>query len=378
MMKNHKILLSSLLLLTFISTSAFSPAQTTNPPQPAVPNINVTQVDTSEFPKVTVYVSVTDQAGEPIVVNSSSLILKEDGKEITPDQVLGKGESGQLTTILAIDVSGSMNTADKLKIAKSVAKSYIEQMRPDDQAGIISFNVTNRVVQTVTSDKNLLASAIESLQAGGDTAMYDALAVAINVVNPLSGRKAIITLTDGMDNSSKQSSNEVIKTIGEKGLSISTVGFGEPNQSTASLSGLDERILKSIANQTGGQYGYANDQTSLQQIYEKYSRTLQSEYEITYTSPSKLRDGLSRGLTVTLADGSTTGALNSIQTSYNPGGLVPEVASAAPWSLFFGLLVGLVLLLLVPFGLEYLQRFTPQKSRIKLSPAPTGKRIKLK
>ncbi|MHC1784588.1 MAG: VWA domain-containing protein [Anaerolineaceae bacterium] len=377
-----KRIISTSLSLMLVGLLIFSapavPVKAVSPAQSGGANIKVTQVDTSAFPRVKVYVSITDQNGEPMAVDPAGLVLKENGIEMTPEQVSGKGETGALITILAIDVSGSMFNSEKLKTAKEVAKSYVEQMRSGDQAGILAFNVTNQMVQPVTADKAALANAIDSLQADGDTAFYDALATAVDVVNPLSGRKAVIALTDGMDNHSKLSIPAVIEAIGEKGLTISTVGFGEPGQAVATLAGLDEYGLKRIADETGGYYSYANNKAALQKVYQQYGRALQSEYEITYISPSYLRDGLNRSLEVSFASGTLAGTSGSMETKYNPGGLVPEMASTATWPLFFGLFFGLLVLLAVPFAFEYVQGLRPKKSRIKLSPPPTGHRIKLK
>ncbi len=378
-MKNKLWTFISLMLAGLLAfPAAISPVKAAPMDQSGGVNIKVTQVDTSNFPKVKVYVSITDNNGEPLVVDPSSLVLKENGIEMDPEQVSGKGETGALITILAIDVSGSMYNADKLKTAKEVAKSYVDQMRPGDQAGILAFNVNNQMVQPVTADKAALANAIDSLKADGDTAFYDALASAVDAVNPLSGRKAVIALTDGMDNHSRLSIPAVIESIGEKGLTISTVGFGEPGQAVATLAGLDEYGLKRIAEETGGYYSYANNKIALKKVYQQYGRALQSEYEITYISPSYLRDGLNRSLEVSIAAGAMSGSSGSIQTKYNPGGLVPEVASNATWPMFFGLFVGLLLLLLIPFAFETTQGLRPKKSRIKLSPPPTGRRVKLK
>lgn len=368
--------------LLIISASA-SPVKAAPTVQSGGANIKVTQVDTSAFPSVKVYVSITDSNGEPLAVDPSNLVLKENGIEMTPEHIYGKGETGPLITILAIDVSGSMYNSDKLESAKEVAKSYVDQMRPGDQAGVLAFNVANQMVQPVTADRAALAGAIDSLRADGDTAFYDALATAVDVSNPLSGRKAIIALTDGMDNHSRMSIPAVIEAIGEKGLTISTVGFGEPGQAVATLAGLDEYGLKRIAEETGGYYSYANNKTALKKVYQQYGRALQSEYEITYISPSYLRDGLNRVLEVSIASGSLQQAGGSTELKYNPGGLVPEVASNATWPMFFGLFFGLLLLLLVPIALDYVNGLRPKKSRIKLSSAQAPRRsaaprIKLK
>jgi hypothetical protein len=224
---------------------------------------------------------------------------------------------------------------------------------------VLSFNTEVNYNQAVTSDREKLLKAIDSLRADGDTAMYDALLKAVETLNPISGRKAIIALTDGLDNRSKSKPDDVIRAIGVGGLSISTVGLGEPGLGKGVLSALDEEALRDLAQRAGGLYGYANDQDSLKKLYELYGRVLRSEYVITYASPSTLRDGVNRALSVSLLPvGGAAGVLGG-NAVYNPGGLVPEVAEKAPWSLFFILLAGLLLLLGVPFLIGRVLKLAP-------------------
>jgi VWFA-related protein len=237
-----------------------------------------------------------------------------------------------------------MNEANKLQGAKDAANAYVEQMRPGDQAGLLTFNTRVDYVQPLTTDHTMLSSAIHKLVAHDDTAMIDALSRANDILKDIPGRKAIIVLTDGLDNVSKTKPEDVINAIGPSGLSISTIGLGDPNQ-TGVNSGLDETGLMSLAERAGGVYSYANDPTALRGLFERYGRALQSEYSLTYTSPSKLRDGVSRILTVSLA----TQPDKAAQAQYNPGGVLPEVAQSISWPVFGGILAGLMVLLFIPF-----------------------------
>lgn len=319
---------------------AFAPFQTAFA-QVEAAQIRITQVDNSKFPQVTVYVSVTNAAGEPLAVDPNQIQIFENGQQMQPGQISGSGEIGPLTTLLVMDVSGSMFDAGKLIAAKAAAQAYVEQMRPGDQAGLLTFNTDVIYLQAITTDHAALIRAVNSLNARGDTAMFDALGQAAQILQAVPGRKAIIVLTDGLDNRSKHTSDEVIQAIGAGGLSISTIGLGNPSE-LGSNSGLDETILQSLAARAGGVYGYVNDPQALRGLYEQYGRTLQSEYSFTYTTSSTLRDGLSRKLTVSL------GGSTSTQASYNPGGVLPEVSHAASWQVFIGFLVVLVGLLFVP------------------------------
>jgi VWFA-related protein len=336
------VLLLAALSLTL--GSAFTPLRL----QDEDANIRITQVDTSQFPRVTFYVSVVDSEGNPVPVNPGRLVIMENGEPIPLDQIEGIGEVDQLTTLLVMDVSGSMNSVNKLDSAKAAAHQYVDQMRPADQAGLLAFNTQTRVVTPVTSDTEALRAGIDSLAADDDTAMYDALNVAIDQLEGVEGRKAIIVLTDGMDNTSAASAENIIERIGPSGFTISTVGLGVPEGSENYLEGIDEAGLISLAEQTGGVYGHAEDEESLTRLYQSYAVGLQSEYAISYTSPSALRDGVNRALSVDLVSFAGGETVAGQSEAYNPGGLVPEVAQPASWPTFGLLLAVLLALLLIP------------------------------
>ena len=314
----------------------------------STPQIRITQVDNSKFPEVTIYVSVTNAAGEPVAVDPSQIEISENGKPMSTKDAGGPGQIGPLTTLLVMDVSGSMMQGGKLIGAKKAAMAYVEQMRPGDQAGLVTFNSEVRYVQPLSSDHKKLTAAIEKLNAYDDTAMFDALAKGTQILKDVSGRKAIIVLTDGLDNISKNTPAQVIEGIGPIGLSISTIGLGDPKK-TGVNSGLDEAGLRTFSEQAGGIYSYANDPATLQSLYQLYARALQSEYRLVYTSPATLRDGANRTLSVNL--GRANGLTSSTQVEYNPGGVLPEVAQSVSWPIFGAMLVGLLVLLFVPLTL---------------------------
>ena len=255
---------------------------------------------------------------------------------------------------------------------------------------LISLKTEIKYLQPLTTDHQAVTKAIEAIRARDDTAMYDALSLGIEYLSSATGRKAVIVLTDGLDNRSKLNPLEVVSLIGPEGLSISTIGLGDPSQSTGAITSLNEPALIALAEAAGGAYGYATDAESLTVLYEQLGRAMQSEYAITYTSPSKLRDGVNRSLSVALIEAEgETGAMSAEQT-YNPGGLVPEVAQKASWSTFAILLLGLGALLVIPGLISALVRrkngsTTAQQGEVKLSsgtPKPPGgkqpSKVKLK
>jgi Ca-activated chloride channel family protein len=371
--KLHRVVILITLLAPLFLTS-FSPQRQTGQGEEIV---RITQVDTSQFPQVTVYVAVVDEDSQPVGVNPSRLVIEENDVPIPLDQIQGVGEVGPLTTMLVMDVSGSMHVDGKLEAAKAAATAYVDQMRPGDQVGLVTFSTEIKYVQAVTSDRREMVNAINALIGIGDTAMYDALIQAVDILEPMAGRKAIIALTDGLDNQSASVPEDVLERIGPSGLSISTIGLGDPEHGPGAVTALDEDALMYLAENAGGLYGYANDEASLSNLYQNYAIGLQSEYVLTYTSPSALRDGVNRALSVSLSNLSGTIGVNGERVVYNPGGLVPEVSEPASWPLFFSLLAGLVVLLLLPWVINRVaaltqgsgggrRRLGKKRSRIKL------------
>ena len=350
--------------------------------------VRITQVDNSQFPNVTVYVSATNAAGEPVGIDPETIQIHENGQVMEPVDVKGGGavvggEAIPVTTMLVIDISGSMDKNDKIGAAKEAAKSYVNGMRSGDQAGLITYDTQVYTVQPITTDVAALTSAIDGLQTGSDTAMYNALIEAEKALESVSGRKAIIVLTDGMDNQSSSTAADVISGISESGLSISAIGFGDTT--VTGQAGLDEAGLQSLAEGTGGQYAFASDAQTLNTLYQQYGESLQSEYSITYVSPSTLRDGINRNLTVSLSEVGVTA-----EGAYNPGGVLPEVPTRS-WALFGGILALLLILLVAPFlvtrtaqavsSVGAARSSSKSKGRIKLDRPPMANsepRIKMK
>ena len=355
------------LFLTFglLLSILLSPTLTVSA-QDSGPVIQITQVDNSQFPQVTVYISVTDANGEPVGIDPATLQISENGVPMQAVATTGQGDIGTLTTLLVIDVSGSMEKSNKMAGAKDAAKAYVQQMREGDQAGLVTFDTEVRVVQPVTTDKAALLAAVDSLQPSGNTAMFDALLQGVQTVSGIEGRKTIILLSDGLDNRSQGTVDDVIQAIGPEGLSISTIGLGDPKEPGNNY-GLDEPALMDLAERAGGVYGFATAPEELLALYEQRGRALQGEYSFTYISPSALRDGVNRHLTVSINELSVSG-------QYNPGGVLPEVGGSS-LPLFGGILLGLLVLLALPFLFGAVGRLFGggrKKSKVKLAGAATS------
>src|SRR5207302_6659969 len=133
-------------------------------------------VDVSQFPNVSVYVSVADSSGAPVnSLDTRAFVLQEDGKPIDQFAVDASAlDQDPIATALVIDVSASM--AEKLASAKAGAMGYVDMLGPSDRGTVVRFGSRVTVVQDYTSDKDAPPSAVDSLAAGGSPVLYDAVA----------------------------------------------------------------------------------------------------------------------------------------------------------------------------------------------------------
>jgi Ca-activated chloride channel family protein len=309
--------------------------------------IQVVQVDKARFPDVDVYVSVTDADGQPVKnLMPEDFSLEDDGQPISLTHVSRAGEQGPVTAVLVIDKSGSMNHANKMKAAREAVIAFVQLMRPGDATGVIAFNTQVTTVQLLSDDKESLIEAIRGIEAVDDTAMYDALHAASAMLEPVSGRKAIVVVTDGMNTAGQRTRKETLTLVGEKDISIYTIGLGDPSQGTETYAGIDEPTLKAIAEESGGLYTFAPNPEDLRSLYELLSLRIQNEYKLTYRSPNRLRDGTNRTVAVIVA--ALSGGPTEVTASYNPGGVIPEVEPRSTWGLFGLIFAVLAFLLVLP------------------------------
>ncbi|MFL5801900.1 MAG: VWA domain-containing protein [Roseiflexaceae bacterium] len=290
------LLLLALLLLTALPAQAQAPL-----------GARVAQVDTSAYPIVRLYVSVTDAAGKPLPgLAARDFTITEDGQPVTIDSFVGGG-AGAINTALVIDRSGSMDESDKIEGAREAAQAFVRQMRPGDRTAVIAFSNEPQLVQPFTSDTARLERAIRRIRPDGSTALYDSMIAGVDALKGLPGRRALLLLTDGRDilstgdptPASRASLDEAIKTAVDAGISVQAIGLGERGTSDL-LSGIDESVLRRIADQTGGEYFYTPGADQLADLYRSLSADMQQEYVIAYRSPRPFYDGTRRDIQVSV------------------------------------------------------------------------------
>ncbi|WP_241739470.1 vWA domain-containing protein [Aestuariibaculum marinum] len=161
--------------------------------------------------------------------------------------------------VFLLDVSGSMNSPNKLPLLKSSLKLLLESLRPKDRVAIVVYAGSSGLVLPSTSckDKKTIIEALEGLSAGGSTAGGEGLKLAYKIANEnfiKKGNNRIVMATDGDFNVGLSSNSEMERLITEereKGIAISVLGFGMGNYK-------DDK-MEIIADKGNGNYAYIDN-----------------------------------------------------------------------------------------------------------------------
>ena len=202
--------------------------------------------------------------------------------------------------MMAVDLSGSMQeqdfrvngqVVDRLYATKVVAGDFISH-RVGDRIGLVLFGDQAYLQAPLTFDRQTVRTLLNEAAiglAGERTAIGDAIGLSLKRLQDRPEKQRILILmTDGANTAGSISPEEAAEIAAASGLKIYTVGIGAESQQARSIFGfnlmnqnaqLDERLLKSIAAQTGGKYFRARDTNEFQQIYAELDRLEPLEQE---------------------------------------------------------------------------------------------------
>src|SRR3990172_5738641 len=263
-------------------------------------SVGLVQIDPSLFPSVCTYVDVLTSSGVPVPnLPADSFCLYQDGSPVSGFTVQElSADSCRTATCLVIDVSGSMNTGGKITAAKDAAKRYVRQMNIYDRTAIVKFSDCFTVVKNFTSDTTVLINAINGLSTGGYTAYFDGVWKGVSLTTTELGSKAVIALTDGMENESENcggagTPNGLGDGFANDSMLIVNLalGAGIPIYNITLGGSFDPRYSIKLSNSTGGAYFNAPTGAQLDSLYDAIKVRLCTRYLICYNSPDTIPDG---------------------------------------------------------------------------------------
>jgi Ca-activated chloride channel homolog len=199
-----------------------------------------------------------------------------------PQQRSGRG------VMLAVDMSGSMSTHDmqlggnevsRFGAVRVIAGQFIDR-RKGDEVGLILFGTHAYLVTPLTYDLDAVRAQLRDVAvglAGRNTAIGDAIGVAVRRLRKLPGdERVLILLTDGVNNAGAIAPLQAARIAKKAGVRIYTIGIGSHSSAMPGFlgqvfgnagSGLDEHVLKQIADMTGGHFYRASDSSQLVGAY---------------------------------------------------------------------------------------------------------------
>jgi VWFA-related protein len=170
-------------------------------------------------------------------VAKEEIVVQEDGRRVGGLEIYRPQSLDALTTVLAIDISGSMAERGKLAEAKQAAQLFLTRLHGKADCGLILFDhllqVQERPIgnpQRFAAHRQHLLRQIAAAQPGGGTAYLDATAEAVAMLRGIKGRKAVLILTDGVDLNSRRTLNDVTQLAQASEVPVYTVGVGEPGK----------------------------------------------------------------------------------------------------------------------------------------------------
>ena len=183
-------------------------------------------------------------------------------------QDLAKKELPPANLVFLVDISGSMNSPEKLPLVKKTLRILTEQLRPQDKVTLITYASGEELVLPPTSGRNKdeILRAINKLQAGGATAGESALKMAYEQAQKAyvkNGINRILLATDGDFNVGVSSTDALKSMMAEKrksGISLTTLGFGTGNY--------NEDMMEQIADAGDGNYSYIDNEKEAKKVLQ--------------------------------------------------------------------------------------------------------------
>jgi VWFA-related protein len=201
-----------------------------------------------------------------------------------------------VTVGLVVDNSGSMGPKRADVIAAGLA--FARSSNPQDQMFVVNFN--ERVSfglpdnTPFTDQVSQLEVALSGIRAHGETALYDAIAVALeHLKKGERDKKVLIVVSDGGDNASKHKLAEIVAMVGQPDAIIYTIGIFDDQDADR-----NPGVLKRLAKETGGEAFLPDSLKDVVPTCERIARDIRNQYTIAYVPTNRKRDGTHRVIEV--------------------------------------------------------------------------------
>ncbi len=275
------------------------PSSTSKPPRSQPSDSDDSTTFRVNVKLVNVFVTVTDPRGAPVGnLQKDNFQILEDGN---PQKISIFAKESALPLSIALEIDTSLSTRRDLPLELNSARRFANAiLRPQDAMAIYAISEVVDPIVGFTSDMKTIDHAIDHIRMGSATALYDAIYVGAQDLEPRQGRKVMVVITDGGDTVSQTSYQEALRAaqISEAvGYSIIVV----PIEASAGRETGGEHALIQLSADTGGKYFYATTLPQLDEAFRTISDELRTQYLLAYYPAQRLADSDYRHIEVKLA-----------------------------------------------------------------------------
>jgi Ca-activated chloride channel homolog len=260
---------------------------------------------------VVIPVTVTDSLNRFVLgLDKQDFRVFEDGAEQKVKQFAD--EDAPLSIGMLVDTSGSMGS--KIETSRQAVAQFLKTMNAQDEAFLVAFGDRAELATGFTQHPDEIQSKLTSVEPQGLTALLDAVYMGLREMkrakNP---RKALLIISDGGDNNSRYTANQIENLVREADVQIYSMGVFGPLSylgiSAAELSG--PHLLSQLSEQTGGRAFAAANDSALPSIAASIGIELRNQYVLAYSPTNQNRDGKYRKVEVKLDQPQDLPALKS-------------------------------------------------------------------
>jgi VWFA-related protein len=247
---------------------------------------------------VPVIATVTDPTGRLVPgLEKEDFTILDNGK---PQEIsFFLNEATPFTVVVMMDYSASMTA--NLEFLKAAAEQFLLRLLPADKGQVGAFSDKIQMSGTFTSDRDDLIGALDDLQYGNPTRLYDAINESMAALRPVQGRKVVLVFTDGDDTASRIGMGDVLDRAKEEEVMIYAIGLeSEYFNMQRMVRTRPDRGLKRLAEETGGGYFELKKTDDLSPTFTRVAQELHSQYTLGF-APTLL-DGKEHKLALKMRD----------------------------------------------------------------------------
>ncbi len=239
---------------------------------------------------ITFTVTVTDTYGRYVSGLAKNAFTVMDDKK--PQEITYFSDDDSPVSVGVIfDVSGSMG-GDKIKRARDALSKFIQTSHDSDEYFLIAFNSRAQLLLDKTRDGNAVLDKLTFVQTKNNTALYDACYLGVEKVQRgVHPKRALLLISDGQDNNSRYTFNELRRLLKESDVTLYGIGILGGSDAGSSLGMEGQGILDELASVSGGKAFFPRSAAEMDDIFEQIALELRHQYSIGYKPTDFSNDG---------------------------------------------------------------------------------------